>query len=244
MYGPKIYNMAPIDMYYGYLNCGFRISASSGSDKMSTTVPMGSARVYVNTGAELDYASWIEGIRSGKTFFSTGPMIEMSVDGKGPGDEIKLSSSALKDGKVKLKVTTKSSSRMAYDQLEIIRNGRVVATAVPKGDHFEAEVSTDVAFDRSGWVAARCYGREMLPYGGPAGHWFRMPVIAHTNPVWVTIEGRPSDPGDAPELFLDQIEHLKEYVLYKGRYGSDAGRQHALDQIEAAQKVYRELAKR
>ena len=88
MYGPSVYQRAPIDLFYDYLNCGFRISASAGSDKMSTSVPMGSARVYVQTGSKLDYPGWIEGLRSGQTFISTGPMIELSVDDKGPGDEI------------------------------------------------------------------------------------------------------------------------------------------------------------
>ena len=52
----------------------------------------------------------------------------------------------------------------------------------------------------------------MLAYGGPPGHWFRMPVFAHTNPVYVSLEGRPLDPGEAPALFLDQIDYLKDYV--------------------------------
>jgi hypothetical protein len=81
----------------------------------------------------------------------------------------------------------------------------------------------------------------MLPYGGPPGHWFRMPVFAHTNPVWVTVEGRPTDPGNAPELFLEQIEYNRNYVLHEGRYPSNEARQRALDQIEQAVQVYRGL---
>ncbi|MCP5114804.1 MAG: CehA/McbA family metallohydrolase, partial [bacterium] len=93
MYGPRVYDMAPIDLYYAYLNCGFRIRATSGSDKMSTKVPMGSARTYVDVGPNRNYPGWIEGIRQGRTFISTGPMIEISVDGKGPGEEISYKAS-------------------------------------------------------------------------------------------------------------------------------------------------------
>ena len=68
MYGPKIYDMAPIDIYYAYLNCGFRVTATAGSDKMGPRVPLGSGRVYAHTGSTFDYPSWIEAIRRGRTF--------------------------------------------------------------------------------------------------------------------------------------------------------------------------------
>jgi len=239
MYGPRVYDMAPIDLYYAYLNCGFRVRASSGSDKMSTTVPMGSARTYVETGPNRDYESWLEGIRQGHTFISTGPMIEISVDGKGPGDEMRFGSTPKKR---KVRVRARSQSRMPYRTLEIISNGKVVASAMPNGDHYSAEIDVDVELERSGWIAARSYGDEMLPYGGPPGHWFRMPVFAHTNPVHIEIEGEPIDVGNAPELFLEQIEYHREYVLHQGRYPSDAARERVLDQISEAEAVYRELS--
>ena len=240
MYGPQVYERAPIDLYYDYLNCNFRISASAGSDKMSTSVPMGSARVYVQTGSELDYPAWIEGLRQGKTFISTGPLIELSVEEKGPGDEILVAADPPAGGR-SLSIKAVARSRMSYEKLEIVQNGDVVATASPQGSHFEAAIEVQVPFDRSGWVAARCHGPEMLPYGGPPGHWFRMPVFAHTNPVWVSVEGRPPDAGEAPARFLEQIEYHREYVLNQGRYGTDEDRQYALRLIQSAEAVYRKL---
>ena len=240
MYGPKVYDRAPIDLYYDYLNCGFHISASSGSDKMSTSVPMGSARVYVQSGLELDYQNWIDGIRKGKTFISTGPIIELEAQDQGPGGQIHVSS-ANSSSSHSLRVRATSRSRMPYEKLEIIQDGRVVAEASPSGLHFEAALETQVSFERSGWVAARCYGKEMLPYGGPPGHWFRMPVFAHTSPLWVSVEGQPPDPGEAPSRFLEQIQYHRNYVLKRGRYGSEEDREYALKLIQRAETVYREL---
>lgn len=74
MPGPKVYSLAPIDVYYHYLNCGFKLAMSSGSDKMALNPPMGSARTYVRTDAPLTYASWIEGIRKGHTFATDYPL--------------------------------------------------------------------------------------------------------------------------------------------------------------------------
>ena len=241
MYGPKVYDMAPIDVYYAYLNCGFRVSASSGSDKMSPAVPMGSARVYVKTGSKVDYPSWVEGIRKGNTFISTAPLIEIDVDGRGPGDDIRVSKASIGNGGHAVTVRAKSQSRMPYERLEIIHNGKVVASAEPKGRRHSAELTQTVKLDRSGWLAARCYGREMLAYGGPPGHWFRMPVFAHTNPVYVSLEDRPADPGEAPALFLDQIDYLKDYVENLGIYPDAGAKQRVLDQIEEAAVIYRAL---
>ena len=84
MHGPEAYSTAPIEMYYHYLNCGFRVAVSSGSDKMALNPPMGSARTYVKTEGPLCYNSWIEGIRKGHTFISNYPLLDFSVDGKRP----------------------------------------------------------------------------------------------------------------------------------------------------------------
>jgi hypothetical protein len=99
MHGPRAYSTPPIEMYYHYLNCGFRVAVSSGSDKMALNPPMGSARTYVKTDGPLSYDSWIEGIRKGRTFISTYPLLDFSVDGKQAGDTI-----ALAPGMAKLRV--------------------------------------------------------------------------------------------------------------------------------------------
>ena len=69
-----------------------------------------------------------------------------------------------------------------------------------------------------------------------------MPVFAHTSPVWVTIEGRPIDPGKAPELFLDQIDDLSRYIAHRGNYPDEQSKQRGFEQIEEARGIYRALA--
>ena len=239
MYGPRVYDMAPIDVYYAYLNCGFRISASSGSDKMSTERPDGQRARLRQNGPPSSTTQAGSTASARATPLSRPARSSRSPStARGPGEEIRAGKGT---APYKVKVKAHSRSRMPYKTLEIIHNGKVVASASPSGEHFEAALDAEVELDRSGWIAARCYGREMLPYGGPPGHWFRMPVFAHTNPVYVTLDGRPIDPGNAPELFLEQIEYTREYVMHEGRYPSDEARQRALDQIEQAVQVYKRL---
>src|SRR5262249_20174103 len=85
MRGPKEFSLAPVDVYYHCLNCGFHLAMSSGSDKMSLKPPLGSARTYVRTDAPLTYDSWIDGIRKGHTFATNYPLLEFSINGRGPG---------------------------------------------------------------------------------------------------------------------------------------------------------------
>src|SRR3982074_2819224 len=90
MRGPEVYSMAPVDVYYNCLNCGFRLSMSSGSDKMALNPPMGSARTYVKTDGPLTYQTWVDGIRKGRTFASNYPLLEFTLNGKESGETIAL----------------------------------------------------------------------------------------------------------------------------------------------------------
>ena len=116
-----MYSKPPIEVYYHYLNCGFRVAVSSGSDKMALNPPMGSARAYVKTEGPLSYDSWVEGIRKGRTFISNYPLIEFSVNGKEPGDTL-----SVQPGKVQLMVKARAVSLEPYEVLEIIHNGEIV----------------------------------------------------------------------------------------------------------------------
>ena len=241
MYGPKVYDMAPIDVYYAYLNCGFRVSASSGSDKMSPAVPMGSARVYVKTGSKVDYPSWVEGIRKGNTFISTAPLIEIDVDGRGPGrryprlEGLDRQRRPRSDGPRQIPVTDALRTFGDHPQRESRGVRQTEGPAALRGTHSNGQTGSQRLGSgpllRTGNAGLRRASRALV----------RMPVFAHTNPVYVSLEDRPADPGEAPALFLDQIDYLKEYVQHRGIYPSAEVKQRVLDQIEEAAGIYRSL---
>lgn len=73
------------------LNCGYRLPAVGGSDKMGTYILVGANRTYAYLGqSEVSFANWAEAVRRGNTFSTTGPLLLFSVDGRMPGDEIRL----------------------------------------------------------------------------------------------------------------------------------------------------------
>jgi hypothetical protein len=239
MHGPRAFDTPPIDVYYAYLNCGFHLAASSGSDKMALNPPMGSARTYVKTNGPLTYQSWVEGIRAGHSFGSDYPLLEFSVNGKEPGDSIPLA-----PGKARLTVKARSSSLEPYEALEVIYNGKVVCTAKPAGEHFQAVIEDTVEVDRGGWIALRAHGpadgSKMLPYGPT---WWQMPVFAHSSPIYLDMPGRPAPAADAARLFLDQLGYLRKWAD-QANFPASENQQEALALIAKAEGIYQKLAQR
>lgn len=235
MYGPKAYSTPPIEMYYHYLNCGFHLAASSGSDKMAMNPPMGSARTYVKTEGPLNYDSWIAGIRKGRTFISTYPLLEFSVDGKLAGDTI-----ALAPGKAKLRVKARARSLEPYETLEILINGKVVREARPSGDHFDASIDDSIEVERGGWIAARAHGPKMLPYGAT---WWKMPVFAHSSPIYLDMPGRPAPAAESAALLLDQLGYFERWAESTARFPTPENKRQALEYVARAKAIYTKLAK-
>ncbi len=233
MHGPSAYSKPPIEMYYHYLNCGFRVAASSGSDKMALNPPMGSARTYVKSSGPLSYESWIEGIRAGRTFISTGPLLEFTVDGKIAGDKI-----ALKPGKASLKVAARAISQEPYEVLEILVNGKVVKIANASGPRHEARIDASIEIDRGGWIAARARGKKMLPYGAT---WWQMPVFAHSSPVYLEMPGRPADARESATILLEQLGYLDRWAKERARFPTQDNKREALEHVAKARAVYERL---
>src|SRR6266496_3639634 len=106
-------------IWYRLLNCGFRLPAGAGTDAFpnfaSLRGPPGLVRVFVKTGAALDHARWLAGIKAGRTFVTNGPLLEFSVAGRAVGDEIRLSA-----GRHRLTARVALRSNVAVDHLEII----------------------------------------------------------------------------------------------------------------------------
>ena len=76
--------------YYRFLECGFQLPLSNGSDHPARVV--GCARVYVKTRLPFSYANWIDGLRQNRTFTTSGPLLFLEVNGREVGDVIEASS--------------------------------------------------------------------------------------------------------------------------------------------------------
>jgi hypothetical protein len=170
--------------WYRLLNCGYRTPAVGGTDKMSARTPIGGARTYAFIGdRELSFASWAEAVRAGRTFVTTGPLIFLTVDGHGLGEEV-----SLPPGGGELEIEARVLSTVPVTALELVVNGSVVASEVSAGGTARLEISTRLPIRRSSWIAARCLTPTRRPYSVPVY------VAAHTSPVYLTVgNDRPFD---------------------------------------------------
>lgn len=167
------FNSLGTALYYDFLNLGCKLTASSGSD-----VPwggtIGEVRAYACLGKKAFTADrWFEAFRRGRTFTTSGPMLEFQVDDALPGDEIKLK----KHQSLHLRARAWGDpKRMESVKLEIVRHGEVIRTA-ESDDPKHPEVRLDFTVD-SGygcWIAARARGSEG--------------TSAHTTPIYVIRDG-------------------------------------------------------
>jgi hypothetical protein len=175
--------------YWCLLNSGYRLQPSAGTASGVHPVPVGFGRVYVQLPEGFHYRGWIDGLRQGRSFVTTGPMLKMRRD----GDSIAVDAHA--DGPI--------------DSLEWIVNGKVKRISVedqtkhPDGScSIQSRIAED--FDTTTWVAVRIW-QQPTP-----GRW----RFAHSAPMWFDIPGKPLKPSSEEKRFL--VERLQSELQRSG----------------------------
>jgi hypothetical protein len=165
--------------WYRFLNLGYRLASVGGTDKMTAGVPVGASRTYANLGdEEFCFANWAKAVRAGRTFTTTGPLLDIRVDGRPPGAEIKMP-----QGGGTVEVEAHAESVLPFDELQIVVGGKVIARQQSERTQpgARASIHERVRLTDSAWVAARCASANLI--------WLTfMPtcVAAHTSPVYVS----------------------------------------------------------
>lgn len=221
-----------MEIWYGLLNCGFRLGISAGSDSFTNVVDhytAGGGRVYVHSGGRLDYQQWIQGYKQGRSFATNGPMLFFTVNGKEPGEEIRLAPSARG-----VRVSARVRTQVPIEKIEVIANGQVVASRDASGGN-EISLDEDIALRRSSWIALRAYGP-----------WHRLVLndlqtLAHTSPVYVRLGDQPIASRDEVRYYIDWIEKLIAQVKSRGRFANDARRQEVVELFGRALDQYRKI---
>jgi hypothetical protein len=154
-YGEHFNTLRFLD-WYRYLNCGYRLPAVGGTDKMGAYMPAGANRTYAYLGqSEFTFANFAKAVRSGNTFMTTGPLLIFQVDGQVPGAEIKLGTGG---GTVEVQVEAKSF--VPFHRLEVVLNGKVVASREEQAVQYRIERTLIVARGRNGQVRSQRQGQQ------------------------------------------------------------------------------------
>jgi hypothetical protein len=202
--------------WYRYLNCGYRVPAVAGTDKMTNAIAVGALRTYARLAPDepFTYAAWHRAIKSGRTFVTTGPLLHLEVEGRTPGDQLDLPS-----GGGTLQVIAQARSTLPFEFIEIVKNGVVVARTTAAAGGRSARLAAEVSVTESCWIAARCYGREKL--------WLVWPtdVGAHTSPVYVTVGGKRQVSAPDASYLLTLMEGGLAYLDTLAAWRDEAQRE-------------------
>lgn len=113
--------MRSLELYYRYLNSGFRVPIAAGTDKMGENIPVGSNRLYARFVGESNYDGWLEGLKLGNGFVTNGPLLTFEVEGHTSGEVVPFT------GRRRVRARATARSILPFGSLEIVVNGETAA---------------------------------------------------------------------------------------------------------------------
>jgi hypothetical protein len=194
-----VYRGIALEGWYHILNAGFRFPALGASDYPYCRA-LGDCRTYVflgdrNKSLPPSFADWDKAAAAGQSFFTTGPLLTVTVNKKYPGGTVKLP-----PGKQELTIQTWMQSPVAeVDEIHLIAMGKVVAKKKLRGTERRGPVEWRVklAVEKSTWIAVRAFAKN--------GKTMREDAEAHTNPVYVELAGRKPFEANSVRWLLGKL---------------------------------------
>ncbi len=196
------------DLWHRFLNLGVPLAASAGTDVMldyHRTMAVGTTRIYVHVPGPFRIGPYLEALKAGKSFVTTGPLLDFRVEGARPGEALG------QGGEAAWKLTLAHTGPVA--QVDLLVNGATVETLSGLAGPGVRELSGALTLPAGGWVAARVHGGEES-WPGMNGS-----VFAQTSPVWIGQVGSldPAAADAAARDLLRALDHSEAEV--RERYG-------------------------
>jgi hypothetical protein len=250
--------IAEWNCWYHIMNCGFPLKVSGETDFpcMSST-RVGQGRVYVQLGPvdRLDFSDWCTALARGRSYVSDGyaHALAFTVNGKHPGDELALARPETVRVQARVAFALETPRSVAHGivvpprgprvigdtvllhgprseaqvqggnrLVELVVNGRVVASQPVPADGATHDLDFSAAIEQSSWVALRQFPQM------------------HTNPVQVTVEGRPIRASRQSAQWC--IETIRQLWQARGQGIAPEEREQARDTFLQAIRIYQEIA--
>jgi len=193
-----VYRGIGLEGWYHILNAGYRFPSLGASD-FPYCRALGDCRTYARLEGEQSMRAWVDAAVAGRSFVTTGPMVEFTVNNAGPGEEVPLKEDATT---VDVSLLVRAEVAPITD-IECIANGQIVrhfkldeqspAYALPQ----KLRYSFKVPVSGSTWFAVRVHGEQVA--GLPDAE-------AHTNPVYVLRGEEPIRNSASVEWLLAKLD--------------------------------------
>ena len=253
---PDLKMNSGLRLWYRLLNCGLRIPATAGTDKMNNRVSVGANRVYAMVDGKFNYQSWIDALNKGRSFVSNSPFIFCRVNDKIAGDELNIT------GKKTLTIEAEMWTQLPVDRLEIIVNGDVVAEKIVKPGETHASLKYTYTPQKSVWIAARAnQSSQEFAFSGVSFQQRRdagagatllnryygtsrpETTFGHTNPVYVTVNQQPIRSAADAEYFQQYLKNGHAWLDEQGKFPDAKAKKEVLDAFEKGIDQFIQLAK-
>lgn len=221
-------------VWHHLLNNDLRLTPTGGEDSISNlhdSKLVGSVRTYAYLGPEFSIPAWLNALRMGHTFFTNGPLTELKINGKIPGDEIKLPATG---GSLSLQASVQSIAPLS--KAVIYHNGQVWKELPLSADNKSATFSATVPVTASGWYA--------LYAEGPKSAYLDVAYSqASTNAIRVYVGDQKIRNKASAEYFVKWIDQLHDLAEAWPFWRSQAEKDHVYAQFRQARAVYTDLLK-
>jgi hypothetical protein len=192
-----------LDHYYHFLDLGYRLTATAGSDfpwcgkSSGWDAQIGNARFYTYVGETFTFNSWKENLKAGHTFVSSGPMLDLVVNDVIPGSNLDVNPESV----IKIRAEAYGHKDMVPLQvLEVVAHGEVIGRRIASEQGQSTErmnIEIELPVKKGQWIAGRCMAGDLQ--------------IAHTTPVYVSIDGGGFVNTETAPRYLDLSEkYLRE----------------------------------
>jgi TolB protein len=223
-------------VWYKLLNLGFKLPAGAGTDATTDYAApirgqVGFDRVYVWTPSwPTTFELWMDGLKTGKTFATNGPLVEFKLGGEMAGNELKFDAP-----QTAVPFTAKLRSIVPVDHLEIVCDGKVVKELSPDSTRESTDVTGAVPLSESGWCVLRAWSDKA-----------EYPVLdkyayATTSPVYVTIAGKRAYSKEDAEYFKAWIDRTIEVTEKYPDWNSAEEKAYVMKKLREARAVYEGL---
>lgn len=156
-----------LDDWFNLLNQGHRYIGMGTSDSHRAHDHTGAGRTYFYVGhddpSRLTDQAVVDALRTRRVAMSSGPFIEMFVDDKPMGSEVRLEGET-----AQIRVVVRAPTWMDVDEVRLWLNGEVHSSHPLEFENYEAQILVDVELSGDSWVVAEARGDEsMFPLHAP-----------------------------------------------------------------------------
>ncbi|MBB6552566.1 CehA/McbA family metallohydrolase [Nonomuraea rubra] len=240
---------ATASVYRRLLGAGNRLAVTAGTDAMisftrsdTQSNPPGWARVYARVEGELTARSFAAAVRAGRTFATTGPWLELSVNGHGPGhvlhagrgQRISVTATAIGPEVTAVRIRTAEGVWAGAERLpaEDGASGRPGYSVVHWGrGEDRLTVTAELRVDAPTYVVA-----EVLC--DPHPRTLTATGYALTSPVYVDVDGKQVARREDVRWCLEWLDGLETLIRQHGRLASPYQFGDHMSLLQQARAVY------